>query len=145
MRGRRELGREAACLGLGGDEFLEELRLRGERAGFGAGKQRRKFVAQGQEAGRLEPDDRRARGDVRRERGQHAARLGSRLLDEPDAEEGAAAAQRTAPPLRFDHLVARGAQHALGGGGVFGLEPAVEGIDEEHDPRPWPAARADAR
>ena len=75
-RHRRERQFEAAGATLGGDEFLEELGALGERGGFGAREYRREFVAQRQEASRFQPDDRRAGGNRRGERIQHAARFG---------------------------------------------------------------------
>ena len=56
---------KAAGLALGGDKFLEQL-ARGRRAPCvsASGQHRREFVAQGQQAGRFETDDRGAGGDA---------------------------------------------------------------------------------
>ena len=64
-----------------------------ERFGLRAGQQGTELVAQSQQAGRLQPDDRQAAGQRR----QRAPRLGARRVDQPGGELGAAAAQRAAP------------------------------------------------
>ena len=117
---------------LGIDEFLEELGMGGERLGRRARQQRRILVAQGQEARGFEPDDRGAGGDMGGERVDHALRLDPRLVDEAGGEKGAAAAQwPAAPRVRAEDAIAGAGQYALGGAGVLGLEPAVEGVDQQ--------------
>src|SRR5258706_5651728 len=91
---RLELEREAAGFVLEREELLEEQRLRGERVGLAAREHRLEFVAQGQEAGRLEADDIDSAPHVGLERVQHATRLGLRLVYHAGREKGAAAAQR---------------------------------------------------
>ena len=88
---------EAAGAVLAGEEFLEQERALGETACVIAEAHHQELVAQGQEARWLEPDDGGTARDVRRERGDDAARFGLRLVDQSRREEGAAAAER---PLR---------------------------------------------
>src|SRR5262249_46468064 len=64
----------------------------------------------------------------------HPPRLGLRLGYETSRKEGAATTERAlARGRRLDRAVAGALQHPLGGTRVLGLEPAIEGIDEEHD------------
>src|SRR5207302_7955237 len=84
---------EMACVELAGDEFLEQKRM--ARGRLAARQHGAKFVAEGEQARRLEPDHRRAALDPGLERLQRATRLRLGLLDEPCREEGAAAAQGT--------------------------------------------------
>ena len=67
-----------------------------ERSRFAARQQGQEFVAQGQQAGGLEADDRR----VARERRQRPPGFGARLLDQAGRKIGAAAAERTAVVAR---------------------------------------------
>ena len=53
------------------------------RSASATGQHREEFVAQGEQAGRLEPDDGHAAGDEGLRRIQHAPRLAAGLLDEP--------------------------------------------------------------
>src|SRR5579883_1380972 len=91
---RLELGREAAGCRLGGDEFLEEQRVLGERLCLGAGQHGRQLVAQRQEARGLKAHDRHAARDKRLERGEEARGLALCLIDEARRQEGATAAER---------------------------------------------------
>ena len=120
-RHRRERQVETAGLALGGDELLEQLGALAASALVSAsGQHRREFVAQGQQAGRFETDDRGAGGDRRRQRVEHAARLLARLVDQAGAEKGAAAAQRPADGrLRGRDAIAGAGQHPLGGARRF--------------------------
>ena len=77
------------------------------------------------------------RATQRRKRGDAALGLAPRLVDEPDREERAPAAERTRAAvhgLRQMHAVAGGGEHAERGLDVLRLEIAVEGVGEEHDP-----------
>ena len=81
------------------------------------------------------------RGDVRRERLDHAARLALRLVDQAGGEIGAAAAQRAVAlrvarrGARDRDAIARRLQHAQRRVRVLRLEVVVEGVDEQHDVR----------
>ncbi len=96
------------------------------------------FVAQGEQTGRLQPDDRQAALDVRPQRRDGAPRLRPGLVDQPGGEERAAAAQGRAVlalvgSARTVHAVAGGLQHRQRRARVLGLEVGVEGIGEQHD------------
>src|SRR5215207_2960992 len=123
--------------GAGGDvlrqQLLDEERRRGERRDLGLRQEVQELVAEGVEAGRLEPDDAAARRDERRQRVERAPRLFARLLDQARREEGAAAAQGTALRPGVVKAVARRGEDALGGGEILGLEVAVEGVAEEDE------------
>ena len=117
-------------------EFLEQQRVGRQRARVVAPDQRGQLVAETENAARLEPDDRHAAREQRRQRRDAAFRLAARLLDQTDREEGAPAAERTAAAvrgLRQMHAVAGGGEHAERGLDVLRLEIAVEGVGEEHD------------
>src|SRR3984893_6565524 len=74
---------------------------------------------------------------MRREHAQHPPRLPPRLFDEPRGEKGAAATEWAAlRRVGADDAIASARQNTLGGAGVFRLEIAVEGIDEQHDLAP---------
>ena len=55
---------------------------------------RRHFVAEAEDAARLEPDQRNAARHERRDGGDHALGLAPRLIDHADRQERAAAAER---------------------------------------------------
>ena len=60
--------------------------------------QRRDLVAEAEHAARLEPDDGNSARDEGRERRDAALRLAPRLIDQPDREKRAPAAERPALP-----------------------------------------------
>ena len=64
------------------DKFLQELGALRERLCRGARQHCRELIAQGQQAGGLQPDDRCTGRDVRRECVQHTLRLMQCLVDE---------------------------------------------------------------
>src|SRR6185437_14734804 len=116
-----------------GDELVEELCAGGERPRLAAGQQSRELIAQGEETGRLEADDRHAALDEGRQRRDQAPRLDLRFIDEAGGKEGAAAAEGSrARPHGPAQRIAGSLQHALRGARVLRLEPTVEGIDKEH-------------
>jgi len=105
----------------------------------GALNERRDFVAKAEHAARLEADKGNCVLEERGERSHTALSLAPRLVDEPDCEEGAPAAER--PPsavgrFRQMHRIAAGGEHGERGLDVLRLEVAVEGVGKEHD-RPW--------
>ena len=102
-----EIGRERLLEQEGGRRQRLDLRLR---------QQRGELVAEGEEAGRLEPDDPRAPRHEGRERVERAAGLPPRLVDQARREVGAAAAERAAAAARLDPVqpVAGGREHPLG-------------------------------
>src|SRR5262249_33294521 len=70
------------------------------------------------------------------EGGPGRLRLAPRLVDEPDGEEGAPAAERPAVAgggLRQVHRIAAGGEHGERGLDVLRLEVAGEGVGKEHD------------
>src|SRR5215218_9527457 len=117
--------------GAGGDVLCQQLRegegRRGERRDLGLRQEVQELIAEGIEAGRLEPDDAAARRDERRQGVERPPRLFARLLDQARREEGAAAAQGTALRPGVVKAVARRGEDALGGGEILRLEVAVEG------------------
>ncbi len=96
---------------------------------FGAGQQRAVFVAQRQQAGRLQPDHRQ----VAAENVERAACLAARPVHHAGGEKAAAAAERTAAVFRHTHAIAGGGQHAQRGAQVLRLEPAIERVGEQDD------------
>src|SRR5262249_62190662 len=90
--------REPECPGLrlARQEFLEQQRVCGQAARILAPDERRDFVAEAEHAARLEADQRSCALEEGGERGQAALRLASRLVDEPDREEGTPTAERPA-------------------------------------------------
>src|SRR5262249_34728337 len=117
--------------------FLEQLSTLGERSRRRAWQDRRKLVAQGQQTRGLEPDDRRAGRDMRTESVQHASCLVPRLVDKTGREKGPATAEGPAiRRVRGDDAIAGARQPPLGGTGIFRLEIAVEGIDQQDAPLP---------
>ena len=85
------------------------------------------------------------RATKRRGRGQHAARLGARLLDQAGGEERAPAAQRP-PAVRRggsgSDAIAEAGQHLDRVAQVLGLEVGVEGIGEQRDLARVPSPRS---
>ena len=78
---RAERQIEAALLLLAREEFLQQHRIVRQRIDRLALHQRRQFVAEAEQAARLQPDHRHAARDVRRERVERALHLASRLVD----------------------------------------------------------------
>src|SRR5262249_56952324 len=69
-------------------------------------------------------------------RGPATLRLARRLVDEPDREKGAPAAERPAAAVgrfRQMHRITAGGEHGERGLDVLRLEVAVEGVGKEHD------------
>ena len=93
------------------------------------------FVAQRQQAGRLQTDDRNTARHEGGGGGDDAARLHPRLVDQPGRQECAPAAER--PPAvrrrQHRHAIAETGEHVGGGAQVLGLEIGVEGVGEEGD------------
>ena len=136
---RRQGQLKPAGRALGVDEFFEQLSPCRQRLGRRAGQQRRKLVAQGQQAGGFEADDRDAGSNMRRQRVDRALRLMPRFIDQAGGKKGPAAAQRPAARrIGHDDAIAGTGQHALGRARVVGLEIAVEGIDQQDDLGPGP-------
>ncbi len=102
-------------------EFLEQQRAFRELAET----QRRKLVAQREQARRLQSDDGLAR--ERRQRFHHPARLLLRPFRHPGREKGPSAAQ----PARRVYAIAGGFQHLHRRARVVRLEVAVERVDEK--------------
>ncbi len=97
---------------------------------------RRHFVAEAEDAARLQPDHRHAALHERLDRRDHALGLAPRLIDTADGKERAAAAERALHAIHgFGdvHLVTRRMQHCDGRVEVLALEIAVERIGEQHD------------
>ena len=93
------------------------------------------LVAQGQEARRLEPDDRHARGDVRRQRRDQAPRL-ARAPRRPGRRVRKVRPQQSGRPCpsRRDHVVAGArAARARRRAAFSGSNQRLKRIDEEHD------------
>src|SRR5262249_28122843 len=135
LRHRLERQRERALPRLARQEFLEQEAVGGEAARVLAPHQRRDLVAEAEQAAPLEADDRDAPLHQGRRRGDATLGLLARLLDQPDREEGAAAAERAAAARRFrqEHAIAAGGEHGERGRDVLRLEVAVEGVGEERD------------
>src|SRR5262249_57702369 len=93
---RRERELERAGLRLARQELLEQQRARGQAARIFALEEQRDFVAEAEHATRLEADERNCALEEGSERGHATLRLAPRLVDEPDREEGAPAAERPA-------------------------------------------------
>jgi hypothetical protein len=128
-------GFELTSLGLAGQELLEQQRAPGDLLRALAQAHDQQFVAQGQEARRLQANDGDALLGERQQALNHLARLGLGLVHHAGGEEGAAAAEVLAVfrlLRRHVHGVAGGLQHLQGRVGVLGFEIAVEGVDEEH-------------
>src|SRR6516162_11355044 len=122
---RRERELERAGLRLARQEFLEQQRVRGQATRILTLDERRDFVAEAEHAARLETDERSRALEEGGERGHAALRLAPRLVDEPDREEGAPAAQRSAVAvggLRQLHGIAAGGEHRERGLDVLRLE-----------------------
>ena len=90
--------RRSCRLGLARQKLLEQQRLRGEPARLVAFDQRRNFVAEAEDAARLQPDHRHAALDVWRKRRERAFGFAPGLVDLADGEKGAAAAERAPNP-----------------------------------------------
>ena len=88
------------------------------------GKQRRVLVAEGEQARRLEPEDRHAALEVRAQRGERAARLGARLVHHAGWRDrcGRSTAGAPSAAARDDDAMAGGLEHARGGREVSGLD-----------------------
>ena len=116
-------------------EFLEQECVRGQAAALFPLQQRRDLVAEAEHATRLEPDERNSAPDKGRKRGGATLRLAPRLVDEPDCEKGAPAAERPATigGLRQTHAIPCCGEHGERSVDVFRLEVAVERIGKEHD------------
>src|SRR6478736_2051971 len=80
-------------------KFLEQQCVCGEPPRLVAVDQRGQLVAEAEHAARLQPHDRQSARDQRRKRGDATLRLAARLVDEPDREKRAPAAERTARPV----------------------------------------------
>ncbi len=132
---RAERQREVPGGGLADQKLLEQQRLRADALRGFVGSQRQQFVAQRQQAARLQADDRHpARGERRVGRNQ-PVELGAGMIDQARREKGAPAAQRPAAirgPWNVDAISA-GDQHAQRGVEVFALVGAIEGVGEQHD------------
>src|ERR1700730_9513042 len=108
---RRERERERSGLRLARQKFLEQQRFGGQAARIVALDEQRDFIAEAEHAARLETDERSRALEEGSERGHAALRLAPRLVDEPDREEGAPAAERAAVAvggLRQMHGIAGG-------------------------------------
>ena len=102
---------------VGGEQLLEQEGRRGERRDLGLRQERGELVAEGEEAGGLEPDDAAPRA-TNGDRASSVRRAScARLVDQAGREEGAAAAERAAAVGRLDAVqaVAGGGEHPLGG------------------------------
>ena len=93
---RRQCQSETARGALAFDELLEEPGAFGKRLGSGTRQEHRKFVAQGQQAGWLQPDDRCASLDIGHECIHGAPGLMACLVDKASRKERTPAAQRSA-------------------------------------------------
>ena len=85
---------QAAGLGLAHQKFLEQQRMRADALGVVVGAQREQFVAQRQQAARLQPDDRHAARGERRVGRDQPVQFGARLIDQAGRKERPPAAQR---------------------------------------------------
>ena len=133
---RRERQGEPPGPRLGGEEFFEQHRAARHLGGAVILDDGRDFVAEREQAARLEADDRHAARRIGCERREGALGLLPRFVDAADGEEGAAAAQRSRAAVgrrRDLDAVAAGAQDAERSAQVFRLEVAVEGVGEEDD------------
>ena len=122
-------------LRLAHQKFLEQHRMRADRFGVVVGPQRQQFVAQRQQAARLQPDDRHATRGKRRKACDQPVQLGARLIDKPGRKERAPAAQRPSVihwPRDMDAITTLD-QHAQRGVEIFPLIGAIESICEQHD------------
>ena len=128
-----------SALRLAGDEFLEQIKILAELADLLAEPQAEKFVAHRQQAGRLQPDDRRAGGDRRLQRRQHPFGLGPGFWNHAHREIGPSAAQGAAGfgivrrRPRDLHAIAAGGEHGDRRLGNFRIEMLGERIDEQPD------------
>ena len=97
--------------------------------------QRQQFVAQRQQAARLQPDDRHAARGERRVGRDQPVEFGARMIDQPGREKGSAAAQRPAAIRGLWHVDAVSGldQHAQRGVEIFALIGAIESVGEQHD------------
>src|SRR5262245_62666659 len=101
LRHRLERHLKLALLRLPRQEFLEQQGVRRQEARILALDQRRDLVAEAEHAARLEADDRNSARQQRGEGGDAALGLAPRLIDEPDREEGAPAAERATVAFAF--------------------------------------------
>ena len=132
---RSERQGEAAGLGLAHQKLLEQQRMRADAFGGVVRSQRQQFVAQRQQATRLQPDDRHAARGERRVGRDQPVEFGAGVIDQASREKGSAAAQRPAVicgPWNVD-AVSGLDQHAQRGVEIFALIGAVEGVGEQHD------------
>ncbi len=126
---------EAPGLRLTRQELFEQQGAPGHAPGVLARQQRQRLVAEGEEAGGLQPDHRHAGGDVGEQGVERAADLGAGLVHHADRQVRAAAAQRPRRAVGGAgqvHAVAAGHQHAQGGVQGLPIEGAVERVGEQH-------------
>ena len=134
-----QLHAQAVVLMLARQKLLQEIELLAEFADLRSKSETVQLVAQRQQAGGLQTDDRRLGGDLVLKSGEHALGLAARLLDETRREIGAAAAERALGlrvarrRTRDAHRIARMFENGDRRFGDLGLEMMAEGVDEEHD------------
>ena len=134
LRQRLQLELEPAGLLLAHQEFLEQEGVVGDRLRLLAQPHGEKLVAQGEQARRLEADDRHALGDERRSAREQPLGLVARLVDLAGREIGAPTAQRPRAdgrPGDGDPMAGR-LEHAPRGMQDLGLEIVGEGVGEDH-------------
>ena len=126
---------QTAGLGLAHQKFLEQQRVRADALCGVVRAQRQQFVAQRQQAARLQPDDRHAARGKRRVSRNQPIEFGAGLIDQAGRKKRPPAAQRPAAirGLRQMHAIAALDQHAQRGVEIFALIGAVEGVGEQHD------------
>ncbi len=118
----------------GGEHLLDEERRRGERRDLGLRQEVQELVAEGVEAGRLEPDD-AAAAPRRAATGRRACAAPLRAPRRRGPPRGRCGRSTSGRPFGAGAVkaVARRGEDALGGGEVLGLEVAVEGVAEEDE------------
>ena len=130
-----ERQREAAGLGLAHQKLLEQQRMRADALGRRVRSQRQQFVAQGQQAARLEANDRHAARSERRIGRDQPVEFDTGVVDQAGREKRSAAAQRPASVRGLWNMDAVSGldQHAQRGVEIFALIGAIEGVGEQHD------------
>ena len=132
---RHERQVELARGGLARQKFLEQQRAACDLARRFAFQQRRYFVAEAEQAARLQSDDRRIGRGERRQRGERPFHFPARFVHLADGEKGAAAAERARAFNRLCHrdAISAGGKHRERGVDIFALEIAIEGVGEQDD------------
>ena len=120
---------------LGVQELFKKHGVRGDLLRELARDHGEKFVLERVQAGRLESEHRQAARHVGFEHVKHPLGFLARLLDEPGGQEGTATAQRpfTLGRAGKHDTVSGGFQNPHRSAGVLGLEPAIEGVHQQHN------------